>query len=331
MAKKRLLILIDCYPTLSQTYKENEIKYLYPDFEVVIGSTTPPHAPYRQHFPYQPIRNPDDLLALIKSFQPDIVHGHYVFTADLLHFAAVQSGKFFTVRFHSFDVLGATPDAIRRFLPFLNSDECAGILAFPFMVPYLASLGIKASKLVPDWPVVDYDRFHDRAPNGRSILNTGACIPKKNVEFFVDLAASMRDREFIFYPIEYDRERLIAYNHALGDPVLIKDTVEPYAMAAVYKQCEWLLYTASKELPTVGWPMSIAEAQASGVGVLVQNIRPDLKDYVGDAGYVFDTIDEARDILSRPYPEEMRQAGFEQARRCDIRSNIRKLHRLWGE
>jgi hypothetical protein len=75
--------------------------------------------------------------------------------------------------------------------------------------------------------------------------------------------------------------------------------------------------------------MAIAEAQAAGVGVLMQNIRPDLKTYIGDAGYLFNTMDEAIEILSQPYPESMRQKGFEQAKKSDIKVNIKKLTSLW--
>lgn len=334
MSKKRVLVVLDSYPTLSETYKENEIKYLYQDFEVLIASVivrpSEHEAPYQQHFPYHKFQTKDELLNLINIFQPDIIHGHYLMRSDILHFCATVSRTFFTVRLHSFDCLGGHPDAIKKYIPFLNSDECVGVLAFPFLLPYLERLGVKASKLVADWPVVDYERFYDRSPNGSDILNLGACIPKKNIEQFVDIAVSMRERNFVYYPISYHRDKIIAYNEKMGSPVDIMDTVEPFEMPPIYKRSEWLLYTVNKNIPTVGWPMAIAEAQASGVGVLIQNIRPDLKEYVGGAGYVFDTPEEAQDVLSKPYPKEMREIGFEQARKSDIKTNIVKLHQLWG-
>ena len=37
--------------------------------------------------------------------------------------------------------------------------------------------------------------------------------------------------------------------------------------------------------------MAIAEAQAAGVGVCMPNIRPDIKEYVGEAGFVYDSIE----------------------------------------
>ena len=75
--------------------------------------------------------------------------------------------------------------------------------------------------------------------------------------------------------------------------------------------------------------MAIAEAQAAGVGVCMANIRPDLKQYIGDAGFLFDTIDEARKIISQPVPEDIREAGFVQAEKSNINNHISLLTDLW--
>ena len=76
-------------------------------------------------------------------------------------------------------------------------------------------------------------------------------------------------------------------------------------------------------------PLAVAEAQAAGVGVCMQNIRPDLKDYVGEAGFVFDSFADVANIVSKPFPDDMRQRGFGWAKRCDIADHIRLLTNLW--
>jgi hypothetical protein len=96
-------------------------------------------------------------------------------------------------------------------------------------------------------------------------------------------------------------------------------------MPAEYKKHQWLVYTASFDMKMVGWPMAIAEAQASGVGVCMANIRPDLKHYVGDAGILFDSLHDIIDVRQKPLPEEMREAGFEQARKSNINDHKRLL------
>jgi hypothetical protein len=102
-------------------------------------------------------------------------------------------------------------------------------------------------------------------------------------------------------------------------------------MPAEYKKHQWLVYTASFEMKTVGWPMAIAEAQASGVGVCMANIRPDLKQYVGEAGILFDSIHDITGMIQKPVPEEMREAGFEQAKNSNINEHKRLLTDLWDQ
>jgi hypothetical protein len=96
-----------------------------------------------------------------------------------------------------------------------------------------------------------------------------------------------------------------------------------------YKQHQWLVYTAAFELATVGWPMAVAEAQAAGVGVCMPNIRPDLKEYIGNAGYLYDSISEVAEIIAKPVPDEIREAGFLQAKKSDIQEHKHLLTDLW--
>jgi hypothetical protein len=105
--------------------------------------------------------------------------------------------------------------------------------------------------------------------------------------------------------------------------------IEPEEMPREYKKHRWLVYTASREIGTVGWPMSIAEAQAAGVGVCIPEVRPDLREYLGGAGFIYESISEVADIISKAVPDEMREMGFEQARKSDIFEHKVILTNLW--
>lgn len=329
MAKTRVLFVLSEYPTLSQTYKENEIKYVYADCEVAIASFQGHNKTYAQHFPYTQVQKYQDVSAMVKVFRPDVLHGHYLHTVGILHRIAEAHNLPYTIRSHSFDILRVKDDAIQKVAPMVNSDLCRGFLAFPFLRDRLVRCGIDNAKIFDAWPVVDFDRFYDRSPNGNGIMNTGACIPKKNMESFIELSMMMPDRDFTLFPIGYDTEQIVAYNQARGNPVRIVQTLEPFNMPYAYKRQEWLVYSGNPLIPTIGWPMAIAEAQAAGVGVLVHNVRPDIAEYVGEAGYLFGTIEEAKDILSAPFPNDRREAGIEQARKSDIKVNIKQLMDLW--
>src|SRR3546814_2380884 len=54
------------------------------------------------------------------------------------------------------------------------------------------------------------------------------------------------------YPIGYLTSQIESLNVSKGNPVKIFPTVEPYEMPSVYKQCEWLIYTANPQVPTIG-------------------------------------------------------------------------------
>jgi glycosyltransferase involved in cell wall biosynthesis len=107
------------------------------------------------------------------------------------------------------------------------------------------------------------------------------------------------------------------------------DPVEPKDMPQQYKKHQWLVYTADFDLATVGWPMAVAEAQASGVGVCMPRIRPDLAQYVGQGGYLYDSIEEIVDLVRGPVPNEMREAGFAQAWLSDVQQQKHLLTGLW--
>jgi hypothetical protein len=59
------------------------------------------------------------------------------------------------------------------------------------------------------------------------------------------------------------------------------------------------------------------------------NIRPDLRDYVGKGGFLYNSIGEVADIISKPFPEEMRQIGFEDAKKSDVFRHKVILTNLW--
>jgi glycosyltransferase involved in cell wall biosynthesis len=245
---------------------------------------------------------------------------------------ARQANVPFTCRTHSFesiwDEAGPAPAHLPLVAPLINDDWCLGILAFPFTRANFERAGIRGEKIHDCHPAVAYGRFHDRSPNGEAVMGTGIAQPRKNLRAFIELAAATPGMSFNLYPLGFGVEELREINERLGGPARIFPPVEPAEMPREYKKHRWLVVTAS-EISSRGWPVSVAEAQASGVGVCAPDLRPDMKEYVGECGFLYDSIDEAREIISRPFPEEMRQAGFEHARKSDIRQHRHVLTDLW--
>jgi hypothetical protein len=158
-------------------------------------------------------------------------------------------------------------------------------------------------------------------------MNTGACLPKKKMSSFFELAARVPQRPFNLYGLGNGRRKLAELNKEMGGPMNMIEPIEPRLMPAEYKKHQWLVYTCRDA--TVGWPMAVAEAQASGVGVCLQRMRPDMDDYVGGAGYLFNTLEEAAEIVAGSVPDEIRERGFLQAKKSDIHAHLEALVNLW--
>ena len=157
-------------------------------------------------------------------------------------------------------------------------------------------------------------RFRNSAPNGPEIMNVGAPAPKKNMEDFIRLSRLVPDRKFNLYGLGYETPRLVEINARLGGKVnFIAPSIRRTCRREYKKHC-WLVYTASRTVNTVGWPMALVEAQASGVGVYVQKIREDLREYVGDAGAFFDSPEELVDAIRTPPVRRGAQTGIRMGR-----------------
>lgn len=340
----RVMYIVKNYPQISETYIKTEIEAVREVCDIRIIATKRAKMPAKNHEPYRYIEDPVVICEAIEEFQPDVLHSHWFHSVKLLGKLARKTGVPFTVRGHSFDSiwpedksplrhfpllsLFARPSHIRRAVKFIEDDFCLGLLTLPFARPRLERAGFPSAKLVDCFPVVNFKRFFDPRPNGTSIMNVGACIPKKRMEDFVELALRVPELECNLYALGYKVAELREFAAARRSPVRFIAPVELEGMPEEYKKHRWLVYTAAAG-GNVGWPLAIAEAQASGVGVCMANIRPDLREYAGPAGFLYNSLDEVVKLIRQPVPEENRQAGFEQAKKSDVFQHRSLLFRLW--
>jgi len=339
--KRRVVVFVSSYPQVSETYIKNEVDALASSFDVEIVAFQAGSFPYRSRRPHIVINqeNQRNVIEYLRRFKPDALHGHYLLQIPSLLGISSMLGVPFTIRAHSFDVLGdktqrqdrarADQDAPSFFAQAAASSLFRGVLCFPFMRERLIAAGLPADRVHACNPVIDVERFRDRGPNGRAIMNVGAAIPKKNMGDFVALSRLVPEREFNLYALGYRSQDLEELNRTLGGRVHFVPPVDPEDMAPEYKKHAWLVYTASPEKATVGWPMALIEAMASGVGACMQDIRPDLKDYVGDAGVLFRSIPELVERLKRDPTADERERGFAWAEQFDLRKQLPLLTSLW--
>jgi glycosyltransferase involved in cell wall biosynthesis len=325
----RILLLYNGYPRLSHPYQYEEANELHKRHELLIiswgwklYSTLKDPLPYIHDHPLQQ-------LEAIKAFSPDHIHAHYLNNIGLCEEVAKKLGVGYTIRTHSFDILGEQD--FHKYKGYIEKDVCKGIFVFPGFVAKFIEAKIDSTKIVPSYPLINMDWFSSIEPNGRDIMSGGCILPKKNLEGFIDLATKIKQRypnyTITYYGIDEDPiyyEKLKKYNKRLGSPVLFK-TVDACDMGIEYKKHQWLIYTACPKLQTVGYPCMIAEAQCSGVGVIMYKLREDLEDYVTENGYLYTKDEEVLEILAEPFSEEKRQKALLLKERYDLSKHIQEL------
>ncbi|MGB1884982.1 MAG: hypothetical protein ACPHUF_13835, partial [Gammaproteobacteria bacterium] len=195
--KPKVMYVLRQYPQISETYVQTEIDAVSDEFEVIViaiqDSKKNGNTPYRNHNPYLALNDINQIGNAIEMFKPTVLHTHWLLSLPVVHALAKHFELPFTVRAHSFDTIPSegprlaewrqtAPKVIPRAV---NDPLCLGVLAFPFSRPYLRDHGADLNKVIDCFPCADFNRFYNREPNGRGIMNIGACIPKKRMEEFL--------------------------------------------------------------------------------------------------------------------------------------------------
>ena len=223
----RVLMILQRYPQLSETYVSNELRVLWPNYEISVLSLGVGNVPQQRHFPYELAGSTDDayLTQFGRTVRPQMIHAHYLHLVPLVHRVAESLKTPYTIRTHSYDILGVSADRLRCWSEYVNHDRCIGILAFPFLRQTLTDAGMSSAKIHDCYPVVDYDRFYNRSLNMPGVMNVGAALPKKNMMQYLQLATHIDAQPVRLYALGYEVTKLRALNDSLGQPVIICDPV----------------------------------------------------------------------------------------------------------
>ena len=192
--KIRVLMLLHNYPLVFKTYMMNEAEAVGNDYDIWIISNRRPD-PFCKSAPSYEVcpNNINKLSEVVEEFRPQVLHAHYLDQAGQLAKLARKYRIPFTIRTHSFDTLFyqkqilpsfdrlrmRVRNRLRQIVHHVNSEYCLGLLIYPYARPLLEDAGIRGDKFIECYPVINYQRFYDRSPNGDAILNMGACLPKK--------------------------------------------------------------------------------------------------------------------------------------------------------
>src|SRR5262245_38138885 len=121
MVRPRVLYILYHYPQISETYIKTEIEAVQDECEIKVVSLHWTDVAYGNHRPFLLTSDPACVQEAIEDFQPHVLHTHWLDQVPTLaYFAGYFTDRLtrrqipFTVRSHSFDVLGAGGRHVQR-------------------------------------------------------------------------------------------------------------------------------------------------------------------------------------------------------------------------
>jgi glycosyltransferase involved in cell wall biosynthesis len=301
-----VLYALEKYPQLSQAYIRAEIACARRwGAHVEVWSQGEPPSPYPSAVPV----HRGSLAEAIERVSPQVVHVHWLHSACEFRHAVGNAGLPLTVRGHNFD------HADER-VGVLNADPTVrGIYLFPH---FAATLPASLDKVRPLPVAFDPALYHPGPRQDRRLVFRAApSLPAKDLELFLHVAQRLPSRRYVLAvartPGNY-ADTLAEYNRTLANPVDLRINLSHEEVAAISKQSAIYLHTDALTEP-FGMPVSIAEAMATG-NYIVARRSPACEAFVGDAGSLYDTEDEAEALLRET--ESWSDERWERARRTAI-------------
>lgn len=334
--KKRILLLYNGYPRISQSYQYDEAIEINKKYDIMIISWAWIIYTIENNVPKYNVVHPLKIIDKLKLIKFDFIHGSFLNNIPLFFHLSKELNIPFTLRTHSFDLLDNNNQC--KYKDIVNSDNCKGIFTFPCFRQKLIDCGYDSEKVFSTFPSFNTKIFKSDIDisNGKNIMGGGAILKKKNIEGFIQLAMKIKEiypeKTITYYGVQEDEDYykyIIDYNKQHGEPVIFK-TVQHSEMLLEYKKHEWLIYTACDLLKTVGYPLMIAEAQLAGVGVIMYHLRDDLQDYVTDCGYLYKTDDDVLNIIKNDFDLEKRAKGMELVDKYCITKSVDNIIAKWN-
>jgi glycosyltransferase involved in cell wall biosynthesis len=287
-----LRVLTYCYdyPQLSESYIDTEIDWFTRQgVEIEVLSREAPGAPGEAKVPVH--RHAPELI--VDAFKPDIIHGHWLLGAgDAVAALAHNLNIPVTVRGHGFEYN----------LESLSQCEAHPAVRSIYLFPHFAcSLSGLHPKICPVPACFNSTRFYPRLQRDRHlVLRAGACLPTKDLELFIQVAALCPEHRFVLALASVASlpelpGKLCALNESLEFPVDIHFDVQYDDMAELTAKASIYLHTFGF-VQSFGMPVSIAEALACGAIVLARDCA-EARNYAGPNSLYYNTAEEAATIL----------------------------------
>lgn len=259
-----------------------------------LGAAVDLHAPGSggSAFPHDVADHRGTLADAIRAVNPDVVHVLGFAVADEHRAALAAAGVAVTVRGQCFD---QSPDLVRKALEIPN-------LRRAYVLPGIAADAPRDDRIRTTEAIFDTALFRPAArKNPKLVLRTSMGTDRNGAAFMIHLANRLPGHRVVFATApgtatEQDAAAVRALKAETGSPVELLIDAQHAAMAALFEEAAIYVHGAATQadpLPKpIGGTATIAEAMATGAYVLVPNV-PALKQCIGDAGSVYDGVEDA--------------------------------------
>ena len=224
---------------------------------------------------------------VIDSFRPHVIHTHRIDTAESVVAVARARKILLTIRGHSVDFEEA------RYRKLAD-------VACIWLFPHLAAL-LRDQANVESLPVA-YDpqlAFPEEPDLRRYVVRAGFGNSNKDVGGFVDVAHRLPAVTFELVVTGPYKEYLASIRRSAPPNLHVRDGLSNEDAAAVVRRAWLCLRGHDPNAHPYGMPISIAEALGAGLPIVARAAVPNSpsrfgpEEYIGDAGVVYQTNEEA--------------------------------------
>lgn len=320
------------FPTLSETFVYNELKWLERhDFNVKIFTYDDPQKPVEWDLDFEVIRFDGNLFEnlerLLVEHNIDLMHTHFVYPVGTnLTFPLAEKFNIpFTIFAHAYDIFVKENDKINNVSEIGKSKFCKGIFTLSeFHKNYLIERNVPSDKIIITRQATDYkiSQIHKKPNKIRNIVSISRFVEKKGIDTLIDAAKLLENENlnFTIYGFGILENKLKEQITNLGlKNVSIKGNLAPNEVINVLKNSDLLVSPCriARSGDMDGIPTIIFEAMAYGLPVLTTNVSaiPEIiKDYQN--GFIINPNDAV--MLSNKIKEIM---SLSPDKLFDIRKN----------
>ena len=349
------------FPTLSQTFVLNELKYLIDNnYNVVVFCYKDPMDSVELDFDLEVVRfdSPDlsdDLSAnleeLLQRYEIDLIHTHFVYPpCTEFTFPVADKMKIpFTVFAHAVDIFKYDVEKINRVDEIAASDYCKAIFTLSqYHKNHLISRGVSEEKIVITRQATDYEindlEFKEREV--KNIISISRFVEKKGIDVLIDAAKILENEDFEFSIYGFGRLEK-NYNKQIEELGLKNISVKglldgPKEVQKVFNESDILVSPCriAKSGDRDGIPTVIFEAMAYGVTVLTTTVSA-IPEVIEDGknGFIVEPenpeelalkIREIANLSNEERFEIAKQAQIDVQKLSSVENTMNTLLSTWG-